>query len=287
MDLLVNLVLGIIVLLFLIFFIYKSTKQEKDIVKKLDEISYNDPSQSQNIRIIKSRSSSRAELGKFDKHQPIIIVIIMLIIGAVCITFALKSNDINKYILVVFLSLSILILYHGLMNIRNKITKKNISKIIKNFLEIKYGHIDILPTPSKEIVKGKKTEEGNIRNVYLFSYKIEKYNCILTGYYQEELVMNYSRGIDNHYYGYRYKTRGFFLNYAYNIDSIDLNILNELHQIISELEKTRIMNVKAENNYLSIDKETVLFGYNDKDADFDTNDIKEFYDNLIKEIEVK
>lgn len=286
MDSLEN-VLGVIIFLYLIFLVYKLTKKEKDIVKKLDEISYNDPSQRQNIRIIKSRSSSRAELGKFDKNQPIIIVIIMIIIGAICITYALKSNDMDKYILVVFLSLSILFLYYGLIKIKGKITKKNIKKVIKNYLEIRYGHIDILPTPSKEIVEGKKTEEGNVRNVYLFSYKIEKYNCILTGYYQEELVRNYSPRIDNNFYGYKYKTRGFFLNYVYDIENIDLNVLNESHRTISELEKARIMNVKAENNCLSIDKETVLFGYNKKDADFDTNDIKVFYDNLIKEIEVK
>ena len=282
MDFKLRLIVGIILFLiaFYPFFLIFNTRKKR--MKQLDKIVQLDPSLRQKVRIIKSKNPNNARLNKSDNYKSIIIIIIMIIIG---IFFCFNSREVNINEYKMYICIISLVLLAYLMWIR-KNDKKNENDIIigiKNNLERKYGTITLIPTHSKEIVQGNRGKEGNIRNVYLFSYKVEKYNCTVTCYYQEKFIKTLSNS-DYHTYDYYYQKIGCFLDYVYDIGSSNLNELDDLDLIVSKLSKTRIMSFKLTNNYLFIMKETVLYGYNIGDSDIDTDDVKLFYDELIKRI---
>lgn len=286
MDFKLRLVIGI-ALLFIIFFpLYLILSFRKKQMKQLDKIAENDPSLKQKVRVIKSKNPNKAQLNKFDNYKSLIIIVIMLIIGVIFSFSGIRTFNINKSRILMFVLLIVLIAYLVLVKTKYKKIENNTITSIRNDLERKFGQITILPTHSKEIVEGNKTEEGNIRNVYLFSYNIEKYNCTLTCYYQEKLIKMMSNS-DYGSYDYHYQKIGTFLDYVYDVTNSTLNDLDSINSVISSLSRTRVMSVNLENNHLYIKKETVLYGYNNEDSNIDTDDVKIFYDKLIKGIEVE
>lgn len=77
--------------------------------------------------------------------------------------------------------------------------------------------------------------------------------------------------------------------YYYDLQLLGLsNISNEIlnNEIVKKnietLSKTRIINVSIKDKFLLIEKETVLFNYEEKDADIDVKDVGIFYDELVK-----
>ena len=288
MELQMEQIIGIILLMLFFYTIYVLIKSNKDRIKKLDMISNNDPSLKQETRIIKLRETENAELGKFYKHRYLILIIVLLIFALVFYLFVIRTCNYDRWLLFFIVFLIIIAIQYILIKIVYKKQAKRVKKFIINDLQTKYGNINELSIPHKEIVEGRRTEVGNIRNVYLFSYKIEKYNCTLTGYYQEKLVKDKSYSSDNFYhYYYHYVVVGFFLDYVYKIENTELNTLDGINPTVLDLSKTRIMSVNTNKPYLSIKKETVLYGYNANDSHIDTDDVKIFYDKLVKEIEAR
>lgn len=289
MNFKLRLIIGIFFLFIIFFPLYLILSSKKKQMSQLDKIAEMDSSLKQKVRVMKSKNPNNAQLNKFDNYKSLIIItiiIIMLIIGVFFCFSGIRTLNINKSRIFIFVLLIVLIAYLVLVKTKYKKIENNTIISIQNDLERKFGKITILPTHSKEIIEGNKTEEGNIRNVYLFSCKIEKYNCVLTCYYQEKLIKMMSNS-DYSSYDYHYQKIGIFLDYAYDVTNSNLNNLDSISSVISSLSKTRIMNVKLENNYLFIKKETVLYGYNDEDSNIDTDDVKIFYNELIKGIEVE
>ena len=286
MDFKLRLIIGIL-LLFIIFFpLFVILSFRKKQLKQLEKIAEMDPSLKQKVRVIKSKNPNKGQLNRSDNYKSLIIIVIMLIIGVIFCFSGIRTLSINKSRILIFVLLIILIIYLVLTKTKYKKIENNTIMSIHNDLERKFGKITILPTHSKEIVEGDKTEEDNIRNVYLFSYKIEKYNCTLTCYYQEKLIKMMSNS-DYDSYNYHYQRIGIFLDYVYDVTNSTLNDLDSINSVISGLSRTRVMTVNLDNNYLFIKKETVLYGYNNEDSNIDTDDVKIFYDELIKGMEIE
>ena len=171
-----------------------------------------------------------------------------------------------------------------------KFSKNKIKKIVFNLLTNKYGIIRRLNLPSTKIVEGKKTEVGNVRHKYFFSYEVDKYNCIFSNYYKEKLRIRRSIGREKRSY-YHYQKIANIMEYCYSLKLLGIgNITNDIlfqpkvKQAIESLSEIKIINVSIKNEYLIVEKETILNNYNSKDAEIDVKDIELFYNEIVKEI---
>jgi len=151
----------------------------------------------------------------------------------------------------------------------------------------RYGEFQKLPKMPKKIIHGKKTEIGNIRNNYKFSYKILKYKCIKTEYCQEELRRTYNYIDDERHYSYNYVKLKNIMEYKYNLESLRVkNILEskKIQIIINDLKEIKLIEVNIDGNYLIISKETVLYSPTKDDYERNIADIELFYNKIVKNL---
>ena len=269
---------GIIVLGIIAYIVYYVHNYKKNIIKRLDKLSNTDQSLNQIVRIEKSKMNKSNEKTIYDKYKSIVLIIMFLISGVYLLSFKKVSANMSE--IVMYILLGLLFTYLVLLGINKNYIEKSILFKFKNELEKHYGTLKEIETSKSEMVEGKPGKEYSIRNKCLFCYRIENYHCYLMGCHKERLIrMNTNTdgfGKKN------YIKMGLFLEYIYDINPVDFIGLENLQSVIRELSKTRKMDVKVEKNRLIVTKETVLYGYDENDSIIDSDDVKIFYEELVK-----
>jgi len=282
----IRIILGIIMLT-VIFgpLIYLFHLKNKGI-RNLQKLADTNPELKEKVRIIRSRnvSTSIKDKKKVIKNFSSIILFMALLIISIILLYKFKIDSRT----ILFLLLAVLIIFIIYLKLRDKKNDYDIVKYIETLLIKKYNMIKREPVHSKEVVYGDKSQEGNIRNTYVFSYKILKFKCLLNNYYQEKLIREVPIN-DSTSYSYRYQKIRNVFEYYYNLNAIGIKNINKdiilsdnIRQSIQELTKTKIINVDIKNEYLLVQKEVVLFDYSENDADIDTNDVELFYNKIVK-----
>lgn len=268
---------------FFVYLIKGSNKLRIELNKAEEE----NPEKKEFYRITKSKAFGTAEKNDRTRIIPIIIVLIIIILAAYVMFLAYEHNVDNNIIFYSSTAFACLLL--SFLFLKSIIKKRNYIKYAYRLLSNKYGPVQKQPKIPKKIIYGKKSEVGNIRNNYLFSYKILKYKCILTSFSQEELVKELSSSVEHTYYRYRYKPLKKIFEYKYNLNvlgakniSVDILENQNIKDIINELSKIKLFNnITINENYLIIEKETV-FGYTREDLNRDIDDVELFYNKIVK-----
>ena len=283
----------IMIFLGLFFPLYLLDKKTKERVKKLDEEIKNNQKLYEKNEIIKSKIDSNEDrdldITGSSIKSGVLIVAITLLSGAALIyainNFDLSLNTIYFILICIFSFLVISFIWVGVK------TNSKYKKIIFEFSKNKYGIVEKISKPSTKIVKREKSEVHNIRHKYTFSYKITKYNCILSNYHAEILdYIDSGVGLDRNRY-YSYKKIANIMEYCYNLNdlgikNIDKNILinSDIKQAIEELAETKIIKASIKDECLVVEKETVFNNYSSEDAKRDVNDVELFYNKFVKVI---
>lgn len=281
-----RIILGIILLMILFGpLIYLFHIKNKGI-RNLQRLADTNPELKEKVRIIRSRNISTSIKDKKKVLKNFCFIILFITILIITIILLYKFEVDSRTIL--YLLLAVLIIFVIYIKLRDKKNDYNIVKYIETLLIKKYNMIKKEPVHSKEVVYGSKSQEGNIRNTYVFSYKILKFKCLLNNYYQEKLVREVPIN-DSSSYSYRYQKIRNVFEYYYNLNALGIKKINKdillndnIKQNIQELTKTKIINVDIKNEYLLVQKEVVLFDYSENDADTDTGDVELFYNKIVK-----
>lgn len=291
MDKLWNVLLLIVMIVLIIRADRTTKKRIKDLEKKANE----NPKLYEKIEIEKSKESFNVKRNLEITRKSLIILILGLIL--VVLGVFLLIHLMNKYSLnsdtITYISILLLTFFMTIFIIVRKYNKNKVIKIIFDCLQNKYGMIEKLKTPSPVIVEGNKFEVGHVRHKYEFSYKIDKYNCVLSNYYKEVLCKyrepNHNR--IREYVRYRYERRANIMEYCYNLKLLGLDNVNndillqpDIKQIVESLSETKEIKISIKDECLIIEKETILNNYNSEDAFSDTGDVELFYSKLVKAI---
>jgi len=257
--------------------------------EKIDELAQNNPQYKEKIRIVKGRNDHYIKVKIFSSSNIVIYFLVAIIIAILCRVLYLDSKFMidSKITLVVIVAsiISATVLLFLAVKKANPGTNFNINKYIRDSIVNKYGNYKVLEVPKPKIVRGDKTELGNIKNNYKFVFEIPKFNCTIESYHQEELHRRYSSNTNSHYYIYLKIKHVVKYYYKLNI-SVNEDILKneKVKNKIKELAEFKFINVSIVNNQLVVEKESVLHGYNKEDVDNDIFDIELFYTKIVKTI---
>jgi len=291
MDNLENILFLIGIIVYIIYLDRRTKKRRKN----LDKIAKENPKLYEKVEIEKSKVSSDVKRDlEITKKSLIVrvVALIFIVLGVFLLIRLMNKYSLNSDI-VTNISILILISLMATFIIVGKYNKNKVIKIIFTCLQSKYGVVEKLKTPSPVIVEGNIFEVGNIRHKYLFSYKIGKYNCVLSNYYREVLCKyrEYDHNRIREHVRYRYERRANIMDYCYNLKYLGLDNINndillqpDVKKIIENLSETKYIKVSIKEGCLLIEKETVLKNYNSEDAFRDASDVELFYNKLVKVI---
>lgn len=182
------------------------------------------------------KSERNKKISKIIQTITLLILVILLILDFI---FVLNSSFYIEYSIdklavtqVVFGALIILI-----ANIIPKFIDKN---YIKKYALSKYNNPEFNNRLKTEMVSGDTKTEGSIRNKYIYSMYIPKYNCTLKRYYEQELLGTYrSIGTGNDrriVYRFRFITINNVLEYSFQLDDKYWRSLYKLREKIDNIE---------------------------------------------------
>lgn len=274
---------GIIIVVAILYSLYRNHKLKQQY--KMEEQEH--PELKQMLRVEKSKMDI-AE-GNTQFYLPIVLKLLFLFIVAILLIYLMTQWKVTYETQTVILFIMFII--YGIIFILIPQKKKN-KQVVDNFyglLKEKYGSVFKLECPPNQMVEGNEFELGSIRNEYQMVFQIEKYHCLLTNYYQEVCKKRYDS--DNSYQ-YYYEKRNNLMEYRYDLSQFHIDHFYELFQTnevvkrnIEQLESTINMEFTIRDNMLFVTKETVLKYYNENDTHIDIEDVKIFYEMLIKPIQ--
>ena len=278
-----NIMWGIIIVVAILYSLYRNHKLKQQY--KMEEQEH--PELKQMLRVEKSKMDI-AE-GNTQFYLPIVLKLLFLFIVAILLIYLMTQWKVTYETQTVILFIMFII--YGIIFILIPQKKKN-KQVVDNFyglLKEKYGSVFKLECPPNQMVEGNEFELGSIRNEYQMVFQIEKYHCLLTNYYQEVCKKRYDSDNDPQYY---YEKRNNLMEYRYDLNQFHIDNFYELFKInetikknIEKLEATRNMEFSIRDNTLWVTKETVLKYYNENDTHIDIEDVKIFYEMLIKPIQ--
>lgn len=278
-----NIMWGIIIVVAILYSLYRNHKLKQQY--KMEEQEH--PELKQMLRVEKSKMDI-AE-GNTQFYLPIVLKLLFLFIVAILLIYLMTQWKVTYETQTVILFIMFII--YGIIFILIPQKKKN-KQVVDNFyglLKEKYGSVFKLECPPNQMVEGNEFELGSIRNEYQMVFQIEKYHCLLTNYYQEVCKKRYDS--DNSYQ-YYYEKRNNLMEYRYDLSQFHIDHFYELFQTnevvkrnIEQLESTINMEFTIRDNMLFVTKETVLKYYNENDTHIDIEDVKIFYEMLIKPIQ--
>ena len=278
-----NIMWGIIIVVAILYSLYRNHKLKQQY--KMEEQEH--PELKQMLRVEKSKMDI-AE-GNTQFYLPIVLKLVFLFIVAILLIYLMTQWKVTYETQTVILFIMFII--YGIIFILIPQKKKN-KQVVDNFyglLKEKYGSVFKLECPPNQMVEGNEFELGSIRNEYQMVFQIEKYHCLLTNYYQEVCKKRYDSDNDPQYY---YEKRNNLMEYRYDLNQFHIDNFYELFKInetikknIEKLEATRNMEFSIRDNTLWVTKETVLKYYNENDTHIDIEDVKIFYEMLIKPIQ--
>ena len=274
---------GIIIVVAILYSLYRNHKLKQQY--KMEEQEH--PELKQMLRVEKSKMDI-AE-GNTQFYLLIVLKLLFLFIVAILLIYLMTQWKVTYETQTVILFIMFII--YGIIFILIPQKKKN-KQVVDNFyglLKEKYGSVFKLECPPNQMVEGNEFELGSIRNEYQMVFQIEKYHCLLTNYYQEVCKKRYDS--DNSYQ-YYYEKRNNLMEYRYDLSQFHIDHFYELFQTnevvkrnIEQLESTINMEFTIRDNMLFVTKETVLKYYNENDTHIDIEDVKIFYEMLIKPIQ--
>ena len=280
-----NIMWGIIIVVAILYSLYRNHKLKQQY--KTEEQEH--PELKQMLRVEKSKMDI-AE-GNTQFYLPIVLKLLFLFIVAILLIYLMTQWKVTYETQTVILFIMFII--YGIIFILIPQKKKN-KQVVDNFyvlLKEKYGSVFKLDCPSNQMVEGNEFELGSIRNTYQMMFQIENYHCLLTNYNQEIYKKSYDSNNDPQYY---YEKRNNLMEYRYDLNQFHIDNFYELFKInetikknIEKLEATRNMEFTIRDNILFVTKETVLKYYNENDTHIDIEDVKIFYEMLIKPIQDK
>lgn len=278
-----NIMWGIIIVVAILYSLYRNHKLKQQY--KMEEQEH--PELKQMLRVEKSKMDI-AE-GNTQFYLLIVLKLLFLFIVAILLIYLMTQWKVTYETQTVILFIMFII--YGIIFILIPQKKKN-KQVVDNFyglLKEKYGSVFKLECPPNQMVEGNEFELGSIRNEYQMVFQIEKYHCLLTNYYQEVCKKRYDS--DNSYQ-YYYEKRNNLMEYRYDLSQFHIDHFYELFQTnevvkrnIEQLESTINMEFTIRDNMLFVTKETVLKYYNENDTHIDIEDVKIFYEMLIKPIQ--
>ena len=278
-----NIMWGIIIVVAILYSLYRNHKLKQQY--KMEEQEH--PELKQMLRVEKSKMDI-AE-GNTQFYLPIVLKLLFLFIVAILLIYLMTQWKVTYETQTVILFIMFII--YGIIFILIPQKKKN-KQVVDNFyglLKEKYGSVFKLECSPNQMVEGNEFELGSIRNEYQMVFQIEKYHCLLTNYYQEVCKKRYDSDNDPQYY---YEKRNNLMEYRYDLNQFHIDNFYELFKInetikknIEKLEATRNMEFTIRDNMLFVTKETVLKYYNENDTHIDIEDVKIFYEMLIKPIQ--
>lgn len=253
-------------------------------VKKLNLKMEQNPELKEKLEIEKSKRNSYRRVTnkslKIFKESPLLaflfVILVILLILILFLTATEESVD-------TFYLFSMIVLVIILVICIRKRDKYTIKSSVFDALIKRYGEVETCEMPEPKIVQGEKSEVGNIRNKYIFSHRVLKFNCLFSNYVEEKLV--YRR------HSYVYIKKRNFVVYNYDLKKLGLTNINDsilsypsVKQVVEDLNKIKIFNISIQNDTLIIEKETILNYYEKKDLVRDIDDVKLFYNKIVKEI---
>ena len=293
-----HVLIGILGIISMLLPFYLNDRKAKKKINELNNESKMNPKLYEKNEILKSKISSNVKRNKKITSKYFIIFISVLALAIIVTFWLFYAMDKYKLESDIILSVSLLSFVVVLvpMLIIPRLIENEINSIIFKLLNERYGIINKVKNPLPRIVKGKKSELGNIRLQYNYSYKISRYHCVFSNCYMEELreTSRYTES-GRRIVSYHYEKIANIMEYSYNlndlgINNIDGNILidSDIKQMIEELSEIKIIKVSIKDECLVVEKETVFNNYNSEDAKRDVNDVELFYNKLVKKIlEVK